>query len=54
MNISGLLPFQSDVFEPPTGTGTKDFACQEIGLPQIFKLIVSASKKILKNMNVTV
>ena len=45
MNISRLLPLQSDVFEPLTGTGTNDFACQESGLSQIFKLIVSASKK---------
>ena len=44
----------SDALEPRTGTGGKDFACQDSGLSQIFKLIVSTSEKILNNTNVVV
>ena len=37
-----------------TGAGSKDHACQDSGLSQIFKLIVSTSKKVLININVVV
>ena len=43
-----------DDFEPPTGTGTKEFACQDSDLYQIFRLIVTTSEKILHNINVEV
>ena len=36
------------------GTGSEHFAAQDLGLSQIFKLIVSTSEKRLKNINVVV
>ena len=41
-------------FEPPTATGSEHFARQDSGLSQIFKLIVSTSKKRLNNIIVEV
>ena len=35
-----------------TETGSENFACQDNGLFQIFKLNVSTSKEILNNINV--
>ena len=53
LHVERLDHVQHDYFtEPPTGTGSKDFACQDSGLSQIVKLIVSSSEKILNNMNV--
>ena len=43
-----------DVFEPKTETESGHFACQDSDFSQIFKLIVSASEKILNNTNVAV
>ena len=40
--------------EPWTVTGSEHFARQDSGLSQIFKLIVSTSKKRLKDINVVV
>ena len=37
-------------FEPRTETGSEHFACQDNGLSQIFKLIVSTSENILNNI----
>ena len=42
------------VFEPRTATGSENFARQDRGLSQIFKLIVSTSEKRLNNINVVV
>ena len=44
----------SGVFEPRTEFGSGYFACQDISLAQIVKLIVSTSEKILNNINVVV
>ena len=44
----------ANVFEPQTGTGREQFARQDIGLSQIFKLIVSTSKKMFQNTYVVV
>ena len=43
-------PLARDVFESRTETGSEHFACQDSGLSQIFKLIVSTSEKILNNV----
>ena len=45
-----LPPLARDVFESRTETGSEHFACQDSGLSQIFKLIVSTSEKILNNV----
>ena len=37
----------TDAFEPQTETKTEHFACQDSGLSQIFKLIISTIEKIL-------
>jgi len=50
--ISGLK--HANVFEPQTATGSEQFARQDIGLSQIFKLIVSTSEKRLQNTYVVV
>ena len=44
----------ANVFELQTATGSKQFARQDIGLSQIFKLIVSTSEKRLQNTYVVV
>ena len=48
----GSLSMQ--VFEPRAATGSEHFARQDSGLSQIFKLIVSTSKKRLNNINLAV
>ena len=43
------------VFETQTATGREHFACQDIGVSQIFiLLIISNGKKIHSNVNVVV
>ena len=42
------------VFEAQTATGSEDFAWQNSGLSQIFKLMVSLTEKKLNNINVVV
>ena len=44
----------SDVFELRAESGSEHFACQDSGLSHIFKLIVSTTKEILKDINVIV
>ena len=39
------------VFETRTATGREHFACQDSGVSQIFKLLVSNGEKILSNVN---
>ena len=39
-------------FKPRMEAGREDFACQDSGLSQIFKLIVSSREKTLNNINV--
>ena len=50
--LLGSLSMQ--VFEPRTATGSEHFARQDSGLSQSFNLIVSTSKKRLKNFNLAV
>ena len=42
------------VFETRTATGREHFACQDSGVSQIFKLIISNGEKILSNVNLIV
>ena len=41
-------------FEKRTATGREHFACQDSGVSQISKLIISNGEKILSNVNVIV
>ena len=40
--------------KPRTEAGSEHFACQDSGLSQIFKVILTTSKTILKNVTVVV
>ena len=40
------------VFETRMATGREHVACQDSGVSQIFKLIISNGEKILRNVNV--
>ena len=42
------------VFETRRATGREHFICQDIGVSQIFVLIISNGEKILSNVNVVV
>ena len=52
-NNSLIVSLSKRRFEPRTDTGSEHFACQVIGIAQIFKLIVSTSEKILKKSEFT-
>lgn len=41
-----------NIFEPQMEAASEHFTCQDSGLTQIFKIMVSASEKILNNRNV--
>ena len=45
---------QATFFKSRTETRSEYFKCQDIGLSQIFKLIVFTSEKILNNINIVV